>query len=202
MLLRKAFRPKHGVHVDVACQLERKMLGTLSKFVYMLAICQLYVALAAVALDLIYAIHPGTNFQRSGAPGRRRRCAEGPQVGTLHCTALYIYIGSSLLHKPIEEMVSLCDGSDCFDCSRVRRNQTLSKLNFGQGGVGLRLEAVRPVCKEDVELRFLIVCCFSTYTYTYIHTYSHSEITRDKEYIQTQICTDLHIHTRYISIQN
>ena len=30
--------------------------------------------------------HPGTNVQHSGAPGRRRRCAEGPQAGTLHCT--------------------------------------------------------------------------------------------------------------------
>ena len=57
-----------------------------------------------------------------------------------HCTVLHIatqcgcgqYRRSSLLHKPIEEMVSLCDGSDCFDCSRVRRNQTLSKLNFGR----------------------------------------------------------------------
>ena len=54
-------------------------------------------------------------------------CTLPPNVGASiqWSSKLYrkLYRRSSL-HKPIEEMVSLCDGSDCFDCWRVRRNQT------------------------------------------------------------------------------
>ena len=54
-------------------------------------------------------------------------CTLPPNVGASiqWSSKLYrkLYRRSSL-HKPIEEMASLCDGSDCFDCWRVRRNQT------------------------------------------------------------------------------
>ena len=118
-------------------------------------------------------------------------CTLPPNVGASiqWSSKLYrkVYRRSSL-HKPIEEMVSLCDGSDCFDCwwdVQVSKHQLYTFFWMITCGI------------QDIS-RYILVTAL--WTPRPKHTYSHSEITRDEEYIQTQVCTDLHIHTRYISV--